>query len=216
MRLVRTAIIAATASAALAGAAFAARDDTKVMLIAMPDGSVQQVHYQGDVAPRVLLVRAPAPVGLFDIAFGPDSPFADMDRISAMMEAQSQAMMRQAVAMQAQAAQAPADHGIVMTNAQGPVGTMQYSFTSTTTSADGCTRTISYSSDGATAAAAQPQVVRTSSGSCGPDSAGPAAAPANKVTSPVTPTSAPKAKPAPKIVPVSLPAELKAFTPSRT
>jgi hypothetical protein len=213
MRLVRTAILAATASAALAGAAFAAHDDAKVMLIALPDGSVQQVRYQGDVAPQIVLVRAPAPVSLFDAAFGPDSPFAEMDRISAMMEARSQAMMRQAAAMQVQAAQAPAGNGIVMTNAQGePVGTMHYSFTSSTTSADGCTQTVSYSSDGA-ATADQPRVIRTSTGSCG---ASPAA-PAGKAVSPVTPTgTAPAAKPAPKITPVSLPAELKAFTPSRT
>lgn len=218
MRLVRTAMLATMASAAFAGAAFAAGDDTKVMLIALPDGSVQQVRYQGDVAPQVVFVRAPAPVSLFDAAFGPDSPFAEMDRISAMMEAQSQAMMRQAAAMQAQAAQAPAGNapsgsGIVMTNAQGqPVGTMQYSFTSSTTSADGCTQTISYSSDGATAAD-QPRVIRTSTGSCGTSPS----APASKAASPVTPTStAPAAKPAPKITPASLPAELKAFTPSRT
>jgi hypothetical protein len=210
MRLVRTAILAATACAAFAGAAFAASDEAKVMLIALPDGSVQQVRYQGDVAPQIVLVRAPAPVSLFDAAFGPDSPFAEMDRISAMMEAQSQAMMRQAAAMQAQA---PAGNGIVMTNAQGqPVGTMHYSFTSSTTSADGCTQTVSYSSDGA-ATADQPRVIRTNTGSC---SASPAA-PAGKADSPVTPTgTAPAAKPAPKITPVSLPAELKAFTPSRT
>ncbi|MFD2500464.1 hypothetical protein ACFSTI_18560 [Rhizorhabdus histidinilytica] len=74
MRLVRTAIIAGVATAALAGAAFAAGDDNKVMLIAMPDGSVQHVRYQGSVAPQVVLVAAPAPVSLFDAAFGPDRP----------------------------------------------------------------------------------------------------------------------------------------------
>lgn len=214
MRLVRTAMLAGLASAALAGAAFAAGDDSRVMLIAMPDGSVQHVRYQGDVAPQVVLVAAPAPVSLFDAAFGADSAFAEMDRISAMMEARAQAMMQQAAAMQARMPAAPAasGSGIVMTNAQGqPVGVMHYSFVSSTTSADGCTRTVSYSSDGAPAAsqaADQPRVIRTSSGSCG------SAAPA---PSPVTPTStAPKAKPAPKIIPVSVPAELKAFTPSRT
>nr|WP_047169958.1 hypothetical protein [Sphingomonas sp. Y57] len=214
MRLVRTAIIAGVATAALAGAAFAAGDDNKVMLIAMPDGSVQHVRYRGDVAPQVVLVAAPAPVSLFDAAFGPDSAFAEMERISAMMEARSQAMMQQAAAMRAEMPAAPAERGpgIVMTNAQGqPIGVMHYSFVSSTTSADGCTRTVSYSSDGASAAgqgAGQPQLIRTSSGSC---------APAGSAASPVTPTtSAPKAKPAPKIIPVSVPAELKAFTPSRT
>lgn len=210
MRLVRTALFAGLASAALAGAAFAARDDHKVMLVALPDGSVQHIRYEGDVAPRLVLVPAPAPASLVDVAFGPRSPFAEMERISAMMEARSQAMMREAAAMQAQLPATRSNGpGIVMTNADGqPVGVMQYSFTSSTISADGCTRTVSYSSDGA-AAPDQPRVIRTSSGTCAEAGSAPA--------SPVTPTKgAPAARPAPKITPVSLPAELKAFTPSRT
>jgi len=229
MRLVRTAIIAGVASAVLAGAAFAARDeargDTRVMLVALPDGSVQQVRYQGDVAPQVVLIRTPAPARFVDTAFGPDSPFAEMDRISAMMEAQSQAMMRQAAMMQAHmAAQpstaAPGGNGVVMTNAQGqPVGVMHYSYVSSTTSADGCTQTVSYSSDNAGAtgvATGEPKLIRTSSGHCGA-----AIAPAGNAPGRVTPTAtAPAAKPAPKIVPANVPAtvpaELKSFTPSRT
>lgn len=214
MRLVRTALLASLASAALAGAAIAAGNDSRMMLIAMPDGSVQHVRYEGDVAPQVVLVTAPAPASLFDVAFGPDSAFAEMERISAMMESRADAMMRQADAMQARMPAAPADGGpgIVMTNAQGqPVGVMHYSFVSSTTSADGCTRTVSYSSDGAPTvgqAADQPRVIKTSSGSCAADTRAP---------NPVTPTSSPpKAKPGPKIVPVSVPAELKAFTPSST
>lgn len=210
MRLVRTAIFAGLASAALAGAAFAARDDHKVMLVALPDGSVQHIRYEGEVAPRLVLIPAPAPASLVDVAFGPGSPFAEMERISAMMEARSQAMLREAAALQAQLPATPGNGpGIVMTNADGqPVGVMHYSFTSSSISADGCTRTVSYSSDGA-AAPDQPRVIRTSSGTCAEARSAPA--------SPVTPTKAsPAARPAPKITPISLPAELKAFTPSRT
>lgn len=214
MRFVRTAIIAGVASAALAGAALAARDDSKVMLIALPDGSVQQVNYRGDAPPQLVLVRTPAPVSFIEAAFGSDSPFAEMDRMSAMMEARANAMMRQAALLQAQTPPpgAQAGNGIVMTNAQGePIGTMHYSYVSTTTSANGCTQTIRYSSDGA-GPAQQPKVIRTSSGSCGSAQPGaPAAA------SPVTPTkSTPVTRPTPKITPVSLPEPLKTFTPSRT
>lgn len=216
MRLVRTAIIATVASAALAGAAFAARDEAKVMLIALPDGSVQQVRYQGDVAPQLVLVRTAEPVSLIDAAFGAGSPFAEMERISAMMEAHSRAMLRQAAAMQAQM---PADQGkgVVMTNAQGqPVGVMHYSFVSSTTSADGCTQTVSYSSDNASQAG-QPKVIRTSSGSCGSGGPAPAIGRAGAAPDPVTPThSAPAVRPAPKITPVSAPAPIVPFTPSRT
>lgn len=202
MHFVRTALVAGIASAVLAGAALAAHDDSKLMLVALPDGSVEHIRYSGDVAPQVTLARDPAPAALFQSAFGPDSIFAQMDRISAAMEAQSQAMLRQAAAMQASAADGK---GIVMTGANGrPVGTMQYSYVSSTTSADGCTQTVQYSSDGSSQ---QPRVIRTSAGSCGTAKAAPA----------VTPTAArPAAKPAPKVVPVSTPAPLPAFTPSRT
>ncbi|WP_340317001.1 hypothetical protein [Rhizorhabdus argentea] len=204
MRFVRTAIIAAAASAALAGAAIAARDNSKLMLVALPDGSVEHIRYEGDVAPEVMLVDDPAPAQMFAAAFGPGSPFAEMERISAAMEAQAQAMMRQAAAMQAQ--QPAADgKGILMTNAAGqPVGVMHYSYVSSTTTADGCTQTVQYSSDGSSN---QPKLIRTSAGSCGAANAVPA----------ITPTSAaPAHRPAPKITPVSATKPLPQFTPSRT
>lgn len=207
MRLVRTTFIAATA-AALAGAALAAKDDSKLMLVALPDGSVQQIRYQGDVAPQVILVREAAPVSLLEAAFGPASPFAEMERISAAMNARADAMMRQAAAMQAPA---PTGKGVVMTDAQGqPIGVMRYSYVSSTTSVDGCTRTISYSSDGATAD--QPKVINTSSGNCATAGPSPAIAPATAAKpSPVNPT---RATPAPRITPVSAPKPQPEFTPS--
>ncbi|ATE64313.1 hypothetical protein [Rhizorhabdus dicambivorans] len=207
MRLVRTAIIAGVASAALAGAAFAGHADNRMMLVALPDGSVHHVPYQPAAAPRVVLVPIAQPVSLFDVAFGPGSPFAEMERISAAMDAQADAMMRQAAAMRAQA---PHGKGIVMTNAQGqPVGMMQYSFVSTSISANGCTQTVSYSSNGVNAAG-EPKVVRTSAGDCGSDAVAKPHA--------VTPTAAPApaARPAPKITPVSAPRPITTFTPSRT
>lgn len=208
MRLVRTTLIAAAATAALAGAAIAAKDDHKLMLVALPDGSVQHIRYQGDVAPQVVIVREAAPISLFEAAFGPASPFAEIERISAAMNARADAMMRQAVAMQAPA---PTGKGVVMTDAQGqPVGVMRYSYVSSTTSADGCTRTISYSSDGATAG--QPKVINTSSGNCATAGPSPAIAPATVAKPlPVSPT---RATPAPRITPVSAPKPQPEFTPS--
>ena len=204
MHFVRTAIIATAATAALAGAAIAARDDSRMMLVALPDGSVQHVRYEGDVPPEVMFVRDPAPDRMFAAAFGPGSAFAEMERVSVAMEAHAQAMMRQVAALQAQMPAADGK-GIVMTNAAGqPVGVMRYSYVSSTTTADGCTQTVQYSSDGSSS---QPKLIRTSAGSCGTAKAAPA----------VTPTSAaPAAKPAPKITPASAPKPLAQFTPSRT
>ena len=207
MKLVRTAIIAGVASAALAGAALAA--DDKVMLVALPDGSVQHIRYEGDVAPQVVLVRQSAPAELFAVAFGPGSVFAEMERMAAVMEAHSEAMMRQAAMMRARTPAANGK-GIVMTNAAGqPVGVMHYSYVSSTTGADGCTRTVRISSDGGTTD--QAKVIRTSTGGCDADQLAPGA-------KPVAPTITPATRRAPKIVPVSTPKPKPefTFTPSRT
>jgi len=208
MRFVRTAIIAGVASAALAGAALAARDDSKLMLIALPDGSVQHIRYTGNVAPRIVFVPVATAVSPIDAVFGPGSIFAEMDRMSEAMEARAAAMMRQASTMPARDGQ-----GIVMTNAQGqPVGMIHYSYVSSSTDPAGCTRTVSYSSQD-TARADQPRVIRTSSGSCGGDPA-----PLSSKASAATPSAAPQIdkKPAPKIIPVSAPKPENIFTPSRT
>lgn len=218
MRFVQTAIIATVASAAIAGAALAAGGDTNMMLVALPDGSVQHIRYEGAIAPQVVLLPAAPPVSLFDAAFGPASPFAEMDRISALMDAQAAAMMRQAAALQSQSAIPDrAGRGVIMTNAQGePVGVMRYNYVSSTTTADGCTRTISYSSDGT--AARQPKVIKTSSGSCDAEAAPtPAIARGAAQARPVTPVrSTSPAKPTPKVTPVSAPKPLPEFTPSPT
>jgi hypothetical protein len=105
-----------------------------------------------------------------------------------------------------------AGQGVVITDAQGqPAGTMHYSFVSTTTSANGCTQTVSYSSD-QVAATGEPKLIRTSSGDCASGADAPVAKP-NAVI-PAKAKSAPKS--APKITPVSVPAPLTSFTPSRT
>jgi len=215
MRIVRTALIAGAATLALAGAAFAARDDGKLMLVALPDGTVEHIRYQDDVARRILLVEDDAPAAMLETALAPLSIFAEMQRVSAAMDARAEAMMRQASALQAQAASPGAPgQGITLTNAAGePVGVMHYSYVSSTTGSDGCTRTVSYSSDAG--AGQQPRMIQTSSGTCG-------AAPAR----PVAPTavSAPAARPSAtssaKITPVravTAAAELQPpFPPSRT
>lgn len=207
MRIVRTAIIAGIASAVLAGAAFAGHDESRTMLVALPDGSVQHIRYEGAVAPRIMLVAAPAPVNFFDAAFGPASPFAEM-------EAQAATMMRQAAMMQAQAPAAEGK-GIVLTNSAGqPVGVMHYSYVSSTTNADGCTQTVRISSEGPDQ---QPHAIRTSADDCSAAKATPAPtiAAAPRAARPITRVTTPPARrPAPKVTPVSAPKPLPEFTPS--
>lgn len=148
------------------GVAHAAAEKLHTMQVAAPDGSTIHVAYAGDVAPRVRVVPAGAAADGFTMA----DPFVEMDRISAMMDAQVHAMMSQAAQLQRQAivaASAPGGSatqlapGITMVGAV-PKG-MHMTYTSTTTDARGCTRTVSYASDGSGAA---PKVTQAASDAC--------------------------------------------------
>ena len=169
MRMPSRKFVLGAALLALAGGgvAHAAAEKLHMMNVTTPDGSTIQVAYAGDVAPRVAVVPASAA-----------DPFVGMDRISAMMDAQMQAMMRQAAAMDRQAAQMQ-QQAVTAASAQGsqqapgvtpdftmvgamPKG-MHMTYTSTTTDAHGCTRTVSYASDGSGAA---PKMTQAASDRC--------------------------------------------------
>ncbi|WP_395330210.1 hypothetical protein WBP06_17255 [Novosphingobium sp. BL-8H] len=153
-----------------AGVAEAATAKLHTMNVNAPDGSVVQVQYSGDVAPKVEVV----PVDQAQAASMPvmANPFAEMDRISAIMDARMNAMMQQAAMMQAHAAQMQqqavargdaqqATPGLVMTGDM-PKGA-QVTYYSSSTDANGCTRSVSYSSDGSGAA---PKMTQAASDSC--------------------------------------------------
>jgi hypothetical protein len=155
MRFARTTILAGGAALLLAGTAAAAAEKLHTINVALPDGSVAKIEYIGDVAPKVALQPAEAvPIDYVD-------PFAELDRVTAYMEAQHQAMMRQ-VAQLEQAAAQGATPGSVTLVGDLPAGA-HYTFVSSTTDANGCTQTVEYSSDGT---GQQPKVARTSAGSC--------------------------------------------------
>ena len=83
---------------ALAGtAAWAANDDVHHMTVRLADGSVANIEYTGDVAPKVSIVPQRS---LADFAPG-FMPFVNFQQIDAMMDAQMRAMQRQINAMMA-------------------------------------------------------------------------------------------------------------------
>ncbi|MDD3799679.1 MAG: hypothetical protein PHE36_10955 [Novosphingobium sp.] len=204
MRKLRMAFIAGVVAMSAAGAAVAATAHIHTMKVDLPDGSVAQIHYTGDVAPKVEVVPAAADdaVLAFPAAFaGPDeaaffAPFARMDRIMAQMEQRHRAMLRQVAQMDAQAQNAAANGaaapaGLVMAGTL-PAGTsVHYSFYSSSNGKDGCTRTVEWRSDGSDK---QPQITRTSSGDC--DSAKPSAMPQSAAEAkPAAPESDPRQLP---------------------
>jgi hypothetical protein len=147
-------LVIAAVTAVVGGGAWAATNYTHHINVTLPDGSIAQVDYVGDTAPRVVLrpistvpiskvpvstvpvstvpVAAQNPV--FAIAF---SGFAQMDRIVADMQRQQQVMMQRAAAMQ----RAMVAHPVAVMASAGQHGA-SFSYVSTTTSNNGCTQTV--------------------------------------------------------------------------
>src|ERR1051326_1747116 len=103
MRNLRKALFAGIAASAMGftGAALAQNSNTHLLTVKLPDGGVAQIRYTGDVPPQVefskgapLDVWAPIPT-----LFGPGSPFAALDRISAEMDQEAAAMFARADAL---------------------------------------------------------------------------------------------------------------------
>jgi hypothetical protein len=161
MRKLHTALLAAGGLALAAGAAHAA-GKLNTMNVALPDGTVAQIAYEGNVPPRISVV----PVAAAD-------PFAELERMSAMMQARHEMMMRQVAQMQQQARQqivaaqrsgaGANEPGQVVVSTNLPAGSYSYTMVSTTSSAGGCTQTVEWRSDGS---AKEPQVTKTSAGDC--------------------------------------------------
>lgn len=163
MPKLRTAMIAGAATLLFAGVAVAATANLHTMQVSLPDGSVAQITYVGDTAPKVAI----APVDAQAAASA--DPFAAMDRdfarVSAMMAAQHQQAMQQVAAMQQQAAAAGAQPGKVFIAGTMPQGSSySYSVVSSSNGRGSCTQSVEWRSDGA---GKEPQVTRASSGDCG-------------------------------------------------
>lgn len=150
-----------------------------VLTVRLPDGSVEQIHYRGDVAPRVVVAPGGMSIGAFapTAGFGPasdNSPFAMLQRLSAQMDRQMAEVMRNAPPMPSLAAP-----GAMQQTAAGqeaafgklPAGTESYSFVSTVNGDHACSRSVQITSQGAGHA---PRVVSQTSGDCGGAQAAPA------------------------------------------
>ncbi len=204
MRVSRSLLFAGAAVALAGVTAVTAAERQHVMTVRLPDGSLEQIRYSGDVAPKVALGdEVPAPAAMFgflDTAFGPDSPFAVMDRMSAEMDRQTDAMMRQAAVAAAQPAAAGGDVQMQMTSlGEVPAGA-HYSYVSTTI-VDGksCTTSVQTVSQGEGKPA---QLLHKVSGDCSAVKAPAAPIPAVALAAPrapgaVTQVSAPAVPGAP-------------------
>jgi len=162
MRKLKTALragAAAVVAVGFAGAAFAQRPQTHVMTLMLPSGGAAHIRYTGDVAPQVTFSDTPAPLpAATPSLFGTASPFAEMARISALMDRQAAALLREAAAISAQP-------GVVDTSFGNlPAGAGEYTFVSTMSGNGVCSRSVEFTSLGN---GAPPKIVRRASGDCG-------------------------------------------------
>ena len=182
MRNVRTGLLVGATAIALVGSAgmAAARDlDTHVMTVEVPGGGVAEIRYTGDVPPQVVFNPAPAPLGAFtpyDAFFGPASPFAELEQISAAMDREAASLMRQAEMLtRTPVFSTNQPIGAVLGNM--PPGTASYTMVSTWSGNGVCSQSVEITSP---ANGGKPRVVSHSSGSCGsaPGTMGPIGTPA--------------------------------------
>ena len=182
MRSLRTAALAGIAALAVAGTALAAANDTHILKVAMPDGSVARIAYRGDVPPQVAVApaRVITPIAWFDASDA--APFATFDRIMAEMDRQTATMMQQVAAMQAGPTMGESGPSFEVLQSM-PAGMVHYSMVSTSGGSGTCSRSMQVTSMGA---GEKPKVVSSSSGDCGPSATVPAAAGASRPTPALT------------------------------
>ena len=156
MRKVTKLLLAGAGALTLTGVAVAAADNHHIMNVVMPDGSVAQIHYVGNVAPQVVAVPAvqAVPVAMVD-------PFAMMDRISYAMDRQMDAMLQQASMLQQAAPNGQLSEAALKSL---PPGTVSYSFTSYSSgNGASCSQSVQVTALGQNQA---PKVERQSQGDC--------------------------------------------------
>jgi len=174
MASLRKALLAGAASIGIAIAGMASAQTVHVMNVAVPGGGIAQIRYVGDVPPQIVVAPAAFPAGFGEAfgawmpgpsMFGPDLPFAMMDRIAAEMDRRAAAMFRYADTMAARA-----DAGGVAETAWGampvgivPAGGESYSFVSTISGNGVCSQSVRIVSRGD---GTKPVVERHSSGNC--------------------------------------------------
>ena len=179
MRLVRTALLAGAAALAIVMAGPASAQTAKVMTVALPGGGIAEIHYTGNIPPKVVIgeplpsFASWSPASSF---FGQDSAFAMMERISAQMDRQAAAMFRRAELL---AAQARSGQPIEAALGNVPSGRRGYTYISTMSGNGVCARSVEITSQGD----GPPRVVSYSSGNCGRVGGGSASA----VTLPAAP-----------------------------
>ncbi|EJJ28259.1 hypothetical protein [Rhizobium sp. CF142] len=130
--------------------------DTHVLVVRLPDGSLERIRYAGNQPPQIRFDSQPDS-GFFD-PFWPSAPFADLDRITAAMDHEAAALMQQADSMMQASPGNLTDVDLNRLSA----GVQGYSMVSTMSDNGVCTRSVRYFSP----ADSKPHVESSASGNC--------------------------------------------------
>jgi hypothetical protein len=150
MRIIPTLLAAGAGSMLFAGAVAAQSLPAHTMTVQLPDGSAEQIQYEGNVAPQ--------------ISFLPASPFAQIERLSLELNREADAMLS-GMPILMPAMTVPGQL-IQIDAGRLPPGTRAYGFLVNVTPGSICTRSIEITSSGRPGAV--PHVVTQSSGGCRP------------------------------------------------
>src|SRR5581483_10471384 len=95
MKAVSRTVLAGAAILALGAGtlAMAAARDRHVLNVRLPDGTVEQIRYSGDVAPTVRFEADRPAAALFAPVLDADPLFARLDQVSAEMDREAAAML---------------------------------------------------------------------------------------------------------------------------
>jgi hypothetical protein len=163
-----TTVLVAAAALCMSGAALAQTPQSHLMTVRLPDGGLAQIRYTGAIAPQVTISDAVAPVAAWapllslPSLFGPQSPFAAMERISAEMDREAETILRRADALAAGLQSGSLSEAAMRAL---PPGSQSYSVISTMSAGGVCSRSVEITAEGN---GAPPQIVRHSAGDCGP------------------------------------------------
>lgn len=159
MRIARKTLLASIAAIALAGTcglALAGTTPRHTLTVQLPDGGIARIQYSGKVAPKVTFGTNPLAVSFF----GPMSPFAQLDRISAEMNREMATLLRGSALMPS-----PLFNRSPLFEADlrhMPHSAHQYTFVSRFSGNGVCMKSVQITRDGT----AKPKVVSHSSGNC--------------------------------------------------
>lgn len=172
----------------LAGLAHAGDDAFKTLTLQLPGGEVEQISYSGPVPPQIMLVPG-APAAQPAAAAGPfttPDPFAQLARISALMDQQAASMMQ---AMQVMTPLPMPGPAMLIPAGLGSVPAGHAGF---------CMQSVEITSNGQGA----PQITRRSAGDCGPANAAEMVLPARPASAvpAVDRAERPAAPSAPKLI----------------